>query len=78
MKTHIQELVEAVEAIERVLVDLDLSKSKCPACGRPQANNWEDTKMHMALSAAKKRIDSSIVELLADDENDSALRVSEC
>ena len=69
MKNRMQELVEAAECLERVLVDLDTTESMCPTCGRKKAENWTDAKTFRALSAAKKRIDQSIIELMDEDDS---------
>ena len=59
----IKQLVDAVEALERVKVDLDVSESQCPTCGANRANNWEDAKHAKALSAAISRIDTTLTGL---------------
>ena len=76
MKPHLQELVNAVEALERVMADLDTTATVCPACKRPQANNWSDSKLHRSLSAAQTRIDSVIAQIVEHEENTK--QVNEC
>lgn len=63
MKTHIHELVEAAEAIERVLVDLDQTAHVCDSCGTRRATNWSETKWARGLEGAKNRVDQIITEM---------------
>lgn len=68
MKSKIHELVSAVEALERVMADLDVESTVCPACKRPQARNWQESKLHRSLSAAQTRIDAAITHLVDQEE----------